>query len=61
MVNGAFTSESNAAFDASLKARNPRWGIRDLESVMRDASICGLGQAAPNPVNHLLKYFRDDL
>ncbi len=35
--------------------------IRDLEIVMRDASICGLGQAAPNPVNHLLKYFRDDL
>ncbi|MEM8801071.1 MAG: NAD(P)H-dependent oxidoreductase subunit E [Pseudomonadota bacterium] len=35
--------------------------IRDLEQVMRDASICGLGQAAPNPVNHLLKYFREDL
>ncbi len=35
--------------------------IRDLETVMRDASICGLGQAAPNPVNHLLKYFREEL
>ncbi len=35
--------------------------LRDLEQVMRDASICGLGQAAPNPVNHLLTYFRDDL
>ena len=35
--------------------------IRDLEQVMRDASICGLGQAAPNPVNHLLTHFRDDL
>nr|WP_157020210.1 NAD(P)H-dependent oxidoreductase subunit E [Mesorhizobium xinjiangense] len=35
--------------------------VRDLEMVMRDASICGLGQAAPNPVNHLLTYFRDDL
>ncbi len=35
--------------------------IRDLEAVMRDASICGLGQAAPNPMNHLLTYFRDDL
>jgi formate dehydrogenase len=32
--------------------------LRDLESVMRDASICGLGQAAPNPVNHLLTLFR---
>ena len=35
--------------------------IRDLEQVMRDSSICGLGQAAPNPVNHLLQYFREDL
>ncbi|RIA47720.1 NADH-ubiquinone oxidoreductase-F iron-sulfur binding region domain-containing protein [Dichotomicrobium thermohalophilum] len=35
--------------------------IADLEEVMRDASICGLGQAAPNPVNHLLKWFREDL
>jgi formate dehydrogenase len=35
--------------------------LRDLEQVMRDASICGLGQAAPNPVNHLLTHFRKDL
>lgn len=35
--------------------------IRDIEQVMRDASICGLGQAAPNPVNHLLKYFSEEL
>ena len=35
--------------------------IRDLEAVMRDSSICGLGQAAPNPVSHLLTHFRDDL
>ena len=35
--------------------------LRDLESVMRDASICGLGQAAPNPVDHLLTHFREDL
>jgi formate dehydrogenase len=35
--------------------------IRDLEAVMRDASICGLGQAAPNPVNHLLVHFREDI
>jgi formate dehydrogenase len=32
--------------------------LRDLETVMRDSSICGLGQAAPNPVDHLLKLFR---
>jgi formate dehydrogenase len=34
--------------------------LRDLETVMRDSSICGLGQAAPNPVNHLLTLFRKE-
>ncbi len=29
--NGAHTAPSNAAFDKSLKARNARWGVRDLE------------------------------
>ncbi|MBX2806401.1 MAG: NADH-quinone oxidoreductase subunit F, partial [Hyphomicrobiales bacterium] len=35
--------------------------ITELMQVMRDASICGLGQAAPNPVNHLLTYFPEEL
>ena len=29
--------------------------------VMRDSSICGLGQAAANCLNHLLKYFPEEL
>lgn len=45
----------------SGKSRFDEEALRDLETVMRDASICGLGQAAPNPVNHLLEYFREDL
>jgi hypothetical protein len=40
---GRFTSDSNAAFDASLKARDPRMGIRDFESV--DALARGAGLA----------------
>jgi NADH:ubiquinone oxidoreductase subunit F (NADH-binding)/NADH:ubiquinone oxidoreductase subunit E len=35
--------------------------LSELSSAMRDASICGLGQAAPNPLACVLKYFRDDL
>jgi formate dehydrogenase len=34
--------------------------VADLMQVMRDASICGLGQAAPNPVAHWLTYFSED-
>jgi formate dehydrogenase beta subunit len=33
----------------------------DLAQVMADASICGLGQAAPNPIKCLFKYFPEDL
>src|SRR4029453_18560460 len=33
----------------------------DLSQVMADASICGLGQAAPNPVKCVFKYFPEDL
>jgi formate dehydrogenase len=35
--------------------------LTELAGVMRDASICGLGQAAPNPVASVFRYFRDDL
>jgi len=35
--------------------------LNDLSAAMRDASICGLGQAAPNPLTCVFKYFRDDL
>jgi formate dehydrogenase len=35
--------------------------LNELSAAMRDASICGLGQAAPNPLQSVFKYFRDDL
>ena len=35
--------------------------LADLAQVMADASICGLGQAAPNPIRSVLKYFPEDL
>jgi formate dehydrogenase beta subunit len=35
--------------------------LADLSQVMRDASICGLGQAAPNPVDCVVKYFPNEI
>jgi formate dehydrogenase len=35
--------------------------LTELSGAMRDASICGLGQAASNPLMCVFKYFRDDL
>jgi formate dehydrogenase beta subunit len=42
----------------------PHWDealLEELTQVMADASICGLGQAAMNPVKQVLKHFREDL
>jgi len=35
--------------------------LTELSTLMRDASICGLGQAAPNPLLSVLTYFPEDL
>jgi formate dehydrogenase len=35
--------------------------LTELSAAMRDASICGLGQAAPNPLTSVLKYFPEEL
>jgi formate dehydrogenase len=46
-----------------LMASGP-WNVElltELATLMRDASICGLGQAAPNPLTSVIKYFPDDL
>ena len=44
---------ANGPWDAAL--------LDELSTLMRDASICGLGQAAPNPLLCVLKYFPDEL
>jgi formate dehydrogenase len=45
---------------ANLLIEGDHWDretLADLSQVLRDASICGLGQAAPNPVDCVLKFF----
>jgi NADH:ubiquinone oxidoreductase subunit F (NADH-binding)/NADH:ubiquinone oxidoreductase subunit E len=42
----------------------PKWNVpllQELSTVMRDASICGLGQAAPNPIDCVIRYFPQEL
>lgn len=44
--------------------QTPAWDadrLGDLSHVMREASICGLGQAAPNPFDSVLRYFPQEV
>ncbi len=52
---GIETAPSNAAFDDSLKARDPEWGLRDLEDVVAEAERNGfaLERVVPMPANNL--------
>ena len=49
---------------ASELMQEKKWNIsllEDLSQTMSDASICGLGQAASNPVKSVLKYFSNEV
>lgn len=54
------TAPSNREFDASLRARDPRWGVRELRDVEREARAHGLELAAqlPMPANNLTLVLR---
>lgn len=54
------TAPSNLAFDASLKARDPRWGLRSLAAVEALAAASGLTRVARTamPANNLAVAFR---
>ena len=58
--NGAHTAPSNAAFDESLKARDPAWGIRNLEDVIDRAVSAGLDhvETVEMPANNLTVVYR---
>lgn len=54
------TSQSNADFDRDLRARNPEWGLRDLEAVSDLAADAGfvLAETVPMPANNFSLVFR---
>src|SRR5215207_7320938 len=58
--NGRHTAPSNAAFDASLRARDPEWGVRDVGAVAELAARHGLALAerVAMPANNLSLVFR---
>jgi cyclopropane fatty-acyl-phospholipid synthase-like methyltransferase len=58
--NGRHTAPSNAAFDASLRGRNPEWGVRDVGEVAELARRHGLAlvERIAMPANNLSIVFR---
>jgi hypothetical protein len=59
--SGSFTAPSNARFDASLRSRDPEWGIRDCDDVTALAKKRGLAlmETIPMPANnHCLVFGR---
>lgn len=59
---GAHTAPSNEEFDASLRARDPSWGVRDLEDVVALAAEHGLSldETVEMPANNLSVVFRKE-
>lgn len=58
--SGAFTSESNAAFDARLRSDDPAWGVRDVDDVRRVALAAGFTEpeVIAMPANNHVLVFR---
>ncbi|HWT13117.1 MAG TPA: DUF938 domain-containing protein [Allosphingosinicella sp.] len=60
--SGVATAPSNEAFDASLRARNPEWGVRDLEDVVAEAerNALRLDRVVAMPANNLSVVLRKE-
>ena len=58
--DGAHTAPTNVEFDASLRDRDPDWGVRDLETVAACAAGAGLAleEVVEMPANNLMVVFR---
>jgi hypothetical protein len=55
---GAFTAPSNAEFDRSLRARDPRWGVRDVADLVTAARGFALRDTVAMPANNHSLIFR---
>ena len=63
MRGGSHTAPSNQAFDNSLRSQDPRWGVRDLDTVaaMADEYDLTLDETVEMPSNNLSVIFRKRL
>jgi len=59
-MHGRRTAPSNETFDASLRAQDPRWGVRDLDDVQALAARHGfvLTEAVDMPAHNFSVIFR---
>ena len=55
---GVPTAPGNLAFDAALRAQDPRWGLRAVEDLAAAAADFRLAAIAPMPANNLTLVFR---
>jgi SAM-dependent methyltransferase len=58
-IDGRHTAPSNEAFDASLRSRDARWGVRDLSDVSAVAAARGFDfrELVPMPANNFVVVF----
>ena len=59
---GRFTTPSNEQFDAALRARDPRWGYRDVEDLRKLAADGGMALVEKHdmPANNFMLVFRKE-
>ena len=59
-VYGAIEPESNARFDAALRAKDPEWGYREVADIIQEANTLGLTleEQRAMPANNLMLIFR---
>ena len=59
-LHGVHTAPSNAAFDESLRSRNPRWGVRDIDELVELGKRTGfaLEEQVGMPANNMTLVWR---
>ena len=61
---GQCTPCRNGTSMAVKLMKEKKWNVKlltDLSKTMNKASICGLGQAAPNPLQSIIRHFKEDI